>query len=123
MRRRDLIRTLQKELEFFGAQGYGHTFRSLWRPTLFFRDSPICLNFRTSNPLLPCGKCRLVRFVPEQKRDLFMPCHHIPLDRAGNTIAQLYRTGTQQNLDVAFRAWLSSTIKKLEKEESCHENS
>jgi hypothetical protein len=123
MRRRDLIRTLQEELEFFEEQGYGHTFRSLWRPTLLFRDSPICLNCRTSDPLLPCIKCRLIQFVPEQKRDLFMPCHHIPLDRARNTIAQLYRTGTQQNLDLAFRAWLYSTIEKLEKEELLHENS
>ena len=123
MRRRDLIRTLQKELKFFEEQGYGHTFRSLWRPTLLFRDSPICLNFRTSDPLLPCSKCRLFQFVPEQKRDLFMPCHHIPLDRDGHTIAQLYRRGTQQDLDLVFRAWLQSTIEKLEKEELSHENS
>ena len=123
MRRRDLIRTLQKELEFFEEQGYGRTFRSVWRPTLLFRDSTICLNFRTSDPLLPCSKCRLIQFVPEQKRDLFMPCHHIPLDGNGRTIAQLYRSGTQQDLDVAFRAWLYNTIEKLKKEESSRENS
>ena len=52
-----------------------------------------------------------------------MPCHHIPLDGAGRTIAQLYQSGTQQDMDAAFRAWLYSTIEKLEKEESSHENS
>jgi hypothetical protein len=123
MRRRDLIRTLKKELKFFEQQGYGQTFRSLWRPTLLFRDSLTCLNFRRSDRLLPCSKCQLIQFVPEQKRDLFMPCHHIPLDGAGRTIAQLYQSGTQQDLDAAFRAWLYSTIEKLEKEESSHENS
>ena len=49
-----------------------------------------------------------------------MPCHEIPLNSKGETIAWLYKSGTQEQLDDAVRSWLKSTIHTLEREEKDH---
>jgi len=49
---------------------------------------------------------------------LLLPCHHIPLNAAGETIATLYASGTQQKLDEAFHDWLWTTIQKIEEREA-----
>src|SRR5437762_1144613 len=118
-----LLKILKRELDFFDTNGYGLPFRSSWRPTLLFRDSSVCLNFSSSQPLQPCSNCRLFKFVPVTQCATLMPCHHIPLNRNGDTIASLYRSGTQQQLDAAFHQWLRSTIEKSEKKETAHEDS
>lgn len=112
-----LCKLLSEELSFLELGGYGRAFRSQWRPTLIFRDSPLCLNFDYSAPPQPCERCPLFQFVPEEKRQTFTPCHHIPLNAEGDTPASLYRSGTQEQLDVAVRKWLQDTIDKLREEE------
>jgi hypothetical protein len=119
----DLLKALKDELAFLEQQGYGQPFRSKWRPTLLFRDSPICLNFNSSAPIRPCSACRLFQFVPEESRSAFIPCHRIPLNKNDETIARLYRAGTQHQLDTAYRQWLLKTIQELEeRKEASHED-
>lgn len=116
-RNRHILQVLSNELAFLRLGGYGRPFRSPWRPTLIFRDSPSCLNFNSSAPHQLCERCALFQFVPEDKRQAFSPCHHIPLNSEGETIASLYQNGTQEKLDKTLRNWLEATIDKLQREE------
>jgi len=119
----DLLKALKHELTFLDQHGYGQQFRSSWRPTLLFRDSPICVNFNSSDPIRPCTACRLFQFIPEESRSAFIPCHCIPLNKNDETIAKLYKAGTQQQLDTAYRQWLLRTIQELEeRKEASHED-
>ena len=113
----ELLKSLKAQLDFFGSGGYGHTYRSSWRPTLVIRDSPLCLNaiFTTARP---CRECLLFSMVPAEKRNLLLPCHHIPLNESGDTIAKLYESGSQEKLDRTFHDWLCTTIKILQSKEA-----
>lgn len=119
-------RTLQLlccELSFLKVGGYGHKFRSDWRPTLIFRDSPVCLNFEPGAPRQPCERCSLFQFVPANRRTALIPCHHIALNQSGDTVASLYQNSTQEELDVAVKSWLEATIDTLQREEKSRERS
>jgi hypothetical protein len=122
-RRRHVSHVLSNELSFLRLGGYGRPFRRQWRPTLVFRDSPLCVNFDSSPSQQSCERCPVFEFIPEDKRQTFVPCHHIPLNPEGETIASLYRNGTQEQLDRTVRNWLEATIDKLQQEKNSHEHS
>ena len=117
MAQSELLDALKDQLTFFEHGGYGHAYRSAWRPTLLIRDSPLCLNAIFTHAR-PCRDCMLFPLVPAEKRSLLLPCHHIPLNQAGDTIAALYAEGTQEKLDQTFHDWLCATIKRLEQKEA-----
>ena len=79
-RNRQIVQALRNELSFLRLRGYGLPFGNQWRPTLIFRDSPLCMNFDSSAPHQPCERCPLFEFVPIDKRQAFMPCHQIALN-------------------------------------------
>jgi hypothetical protein len=110
---RNLLDVLKFELEFLEQGGYGRLPRESWRPRLIFEDSPTCVNFN-SKDREPCSECLLMQFVPEEAREEQTPCNHIPLSLNGETLENLYRTGTQQEIEAALGAWLRATIQKLE---------
>jgi hypothetical protein len=112
---RDLLEVLKFELEFLEQGGYGRLPREAWRPRFVFEDSPTCMNFN-SKDREPCEECLLMQFVPQEARTEQTPCIHIPLSPAGETIASLYRTGTQQELEEALGDWLRSAIRRVEAE-------
>lgn len=109
-----LLQALKTELNFFDAGGYGRTFRSDWRPTLLLRDSPACINYNSTGQQTSCRQCPFFFLVPHAQRNSVVPCHHIPLDARGNTVAKIYRTGTQKELDEHYRNWLSALTRELE---------
>lgn len=117
MRDSDLLSALQEQSVFFHRGGYGYTHRSSWRPTLLIRDSPLCLK-ATAPGAHPCAECMVFLMVPPEKRSLLLPCHNIPLNQAGDTIATLYAHGTQEELDRAFHDWLFATIQRLQEREA-----
>ena len=117
MPQRELLKALKEQLAFVESGGYGNAYRSAWRPTLVIRDSPLCLN-ATSPQARPCRECILYSLVPVEMRNSLLPCHHIPLNEAGDTIAQLYATGTQKELDQKLHDWLWNTILRLEEREA-----
>jgi len=112
--RNALLRALKTELAFFDAGGYGKQFRSPWRPTLLLRDSPVCLNFNATGRQASCDQCAFFSLVPAAARDAILPCHHIPLDAKGTTIASMYRKGTQKELDERYHNWLIAQTRKNE---------
>ncbi|MFZ0772437.1 MAG: hypothetical protein WCA49_19470 [Candidatus Sulfotelmatobacter sp.] len=114
---RNLLDVLKYELEFLEQGGYGRVPRASWRPRFMFEDSPTCMNFSSKNRE-PCSECLLMQFVPEEARQEQTPCIHIPLSLQGDTLENLYRTGTQQEIEAALGAWLRATIRQLEAEKA-----
>src|SRR5579864_9538328 len=113
----ELLKALKEQLAFLESGGYGRSYRSTWRPTLVLRDSPLCLN-ATSMKARPCRECLLYSMVPAERKSSLLPCHHIPLNEAGDTIARLYAAGTQGELDQKLHHWLGATIQRLEEGEA-----
>ena len=111
---RDLLEVLKFELEFLEKGGYGRSPRQPWRAPLVFEDSPSCMNYDSKDRPGPCSDCVLMQFVPFERRTAIIPCRHIPLNDAGETVNSLYRTGTQEELEEALGNWLRTTIKRLE---------
>ena len=114
---RNLLEVLKFELEFLEQGGYGRLPRESWRPRLVFEDSPTCMNFN-SKDREPCSECLLMQFVPEEARKEQTPCVHIPLSITGETLENLYRTGTQQEIEAALGVWLRATILQIEAEQA-----
>ncbi|HJX82891.1 MAG TPA: hypothetical protein VJ723_00960 [Candidatus Angelobacter sp.] len=115
MPERELQQVLEDQLIFFESGGYGHAYRSSWRPTLVIRDSPLCLH-ATLTPTRSCRECVLLPLIPGEKRNALIPCHHIPLNAIGETIATMYESASQERLDKTFHDWLCAKIQDLRKE-------
>ena len=110
---RNLLTVLKAELEFLEKGGYRSPSRAKWRPQFAFEDSPTCLNYGDPARRKPCTECVLIDLVPKECREKKIPCRHIPLNVKGETVDSLYRTGTQEELEVALAIWLKSTIGRL----------
>jgi hypothetical protein len=111
---RDPIEVLKRELEFVEKGGYR---KPSWRPQFVFEDSPACLNYRVQEHRSPCTDCVLIDLVPPERRGDKVPCRHIPLTDAGETVDYFYRCGTQQELEQALAEWLRKTIHRLEEQQ------
>jgi hypothetical protein len=107
----EALETLRLELKLVELGVYGA--RTAGRPLSIFEDSPICPRYRAD----PCPECVLMKFVPLARRWEAVPCHHIRLNDAHETIDSLSRTGTQEELERALRKWLHATIEALEAEQ------
>ena len=79
-----------------------------------FRDSPSCLNYGLPAREHPCSECWLINFVPVEKRGEAVPCHHIPLNKRGDTVATLGGPGDAPEVEEAVLDWLRRTIQQLE---------
>ena len=116
--KRNLSEVLRSELEFLNSGGY----RTItWRPRFIFEDSPTCPNFGHSQRQEACSECILMQLVPLEKRGAKVPCRYIQLNDRGETIESLYRSGTQDELESALRAWLTHEIENLENAQGADE--
>jgi hypothetical protein len=79
-----------------------------------FQDSPSCLNYGLPVREHPCSECWLINFVPAEKRGEAIPCHHIPLNERGDTVATLGGPGDAPDVQEAVLDWLCRTIQQLE---------
>ena len=115
---RDLLQVLKFELLFLRKGGYGRlrSQRASWRAPLIFEDSPICINYEARENRAPCSECLLMQFVPTERQSEKIPCQHVPLDAAGQTLDRLYAYGTQLEIEQALENWLKTTIHRLEQE-------
>ena len=110
----DILTTLKFELEFIRANGYAMSTRSPWRQPSLFLDSPSCLNFTASTSIRPCKECELNYFVPEEDRSKTVPCHHILLNDAKDTVDSLEWETDQTGIQQAVEKWLCEAISRLE---------
>lgn len=110
---RNILDLLSNELGFIEKGGYGRRVKTPWKPTSIFQDSLTCVNFGFSSQVNPCSGCHLIDFVPSEARAETVPCHHIPLNKAGETIDELETQGNQQRLEESVKAWLRTKIRHI----------
>jgi hypothetical protein len=111
---RSLLDVLKFELQFLEAGGYGRSPREPRKPPFVFEDSLSCLNFGAKSDRQPCANCLLMEFVPSSSRSEQVPCRHIPLNLAGETVQSFYANHTQLELEEALASWLRATIQRQE---------
>ena len=106
----DRLQVLRNELQFLDKGGYRSPI--IWRSARIFEDSPTC----SKDPWSACphGDCVLLEFVPEESRQQTVPCRHIPLNERGETLATLYNTGANEEIQLTLREWLLKRIAELE---------
>lgn len=107
---KDRLQILRNELQFLDGGGYRSPI--LWRSPRIFEDSPTC----PKDPWSACphADCVLLEFVPNESRQQTVPCRHIPLNESGETLATLYNTGTNEEIQLTLREWLLKRIAELE---------
>jgi len=113
---RDLLEVLKFELNFLEKGGYGRSPRAPWRPQYIFEDSPTCMNYDSKEHPGPCEECVLMHLVPPERRSEAIPCRHIPMGPADETLDSLYRYGEQHEIEETVGKWLRETIERLEAE-------
>src|SRR5918911_3596796 len=86
---RDILELLKEELAFIEQGGYGRSVRTPWLPKSAFQDSLTCINYGYLDHPHPCSECRLTEMVDNQHSSEQVPCHFIPFNDAGETIADL----------------------------------
>src|SRR6185436_19000511 len=86
---RDILELLKEELAFIEQGGYGRSVRTPWLPKSALQDSLTCINYGYPYRAHPCNECQLIDFVSPEHRVEAIPCHHIPLNDAGETIEDL----------------------------------
>jgi hypothetical protein len=58
----------------------------------------------------------LEQFVPDGQKKESIPCRFIPLTQEGHTVEDLYRTGSQTEMEEALAKWLRAQIERIERE-------
>lgn len=114
--KREMIDKLKLEVSVIRDGGYNPSVHEPHRELQLFRDSITCLNFGLEIKEEPCEHCFLMRFVPPAHRNKTEPCHYIPLNSRGDTIASLQEKGDKDALEAALLSWLYATISRLESE-------
>lgn len=110
---RDLLEVLESELQFLEQGGYSRSSETPWRPRFIFEDSPTCMNYDSKESPGPCSDCVLMHLVPSEFCSTKVPCRHIPLNAAGQTLDSLYRYGDQAETEQTVGNWLRSIIQCL----------
>lgn len=111
---RDILEILKEELSFIEKGGYGRSVRTPWLEKSIFQDSLSCLNYGYPYRAHPCSECHLIDFVAPEDRVQPIPCHHIPLDKAGDTVEDLELEENQSKKEYLVKAWLRDRISEIE---------
>ena len=113
---RDVLEVLKTELGHIEKGGYGRSVRTPWQATSVFQDSLTCINYGYPYRAHPCDECVLNDLVPPESLGEVIPCHHIPLNEAGETIEMLESEDNQQSMEEKVKAWLRAKIQEIEEE-------
>ena len=113
--RAELLEMLKLEQTFVERGGYGSLVGTPREDPIPLRESVTCLNFgkTESEQRDPCDRCWLMAFVPGEHRSEVLPCHHITLNKSGETVASL-RNADRDRLNEALCGWLRNSIAWLE---------
>jgi hypothetical protein len=111
---KEIIDQLKVQRSILKDGGYGSSVRTPWKSLQLFRDSLTCLNFDEVVKKHPCSECLLWDWVPEEHRDDDIPCHAIPLNDQGDSIATLEDAAARERAEQILLQWLDTTIAYLE---------
>ena len=114
--KRDILSKLKLEAGILRDGGYNPSVREPHHQPRIFRDSVTCLNVGLEVKREPCANCLLMRFVPAEHRTKDNPCHHIPLNSQGETVASLEARSDRERLEGTLLTWLEARIGEAEKE-------
>jgi hypothetical protein len=114
----DLIEQLKRERSILLDGGYRDSTGAPKKDAQLLRDSVTCLNVDQTVRKHPCSDCLLWEFVPKERLEEDIPCHHIPLTAQSETISTLEDKGDRGAAKQALLAWLDRTILQLEGEAS-----
>ena len=117
---KEIIKQLKLQRDIVKDGGYGRSVRTPWKEERLFRDSITCLNVTEQVKKHPCNECLLWEWVPEDHKDEDIPCQFIPLNKEGNSIAELEEAGKREEAEQALLVWLDSTIERLEEKVTGH---
>ncbi len=119
--RRGVLEVLRYELNFLEQGGYRPAGGA--HSASPFQGNLSCLNF--GEPLRPhaCHECALYDFVPVAARTEDVPCHHIPIDPAGHTVASFLAAKNFPDLERALKVWLRRIIANLEEQQGANKRS
>ncbi len=78
-----------------------------------FYHSLVCINhWMVPDHESECHEnCILLDQVPPERRQTDLPCHFIPLNAAGETVASL--AGDRERMEREVKQWLRATIARL----------
>jgi len=111
---RDVLNLLKEELAFIEQGGYGRSVRTPWLPKSPFQDSLTCINYGYPYRAHSCIECHLMDFVPGEHQGESVPCHFIPLNKAGETIEDFEAENNMVKLESNLKSWLTTRISELE---------
>jgi hypothetical protein len=111
---KEILDQLKLERDILKGGGYGRSVRTPWKASTLFRDSVTCLNFGETVKKHPCTECLLWEWVPSAHKDEDIPCHFIPLNQQGESIASLEERDDREKAEEALLDWLNTTIERLE---------
>lgn len=111
--RRELLQMLRFELNYLEQGGFECDRASMGLESPFL-GTALCVNFGDPLRRHACRECSLHRFVPEARQHEEFPCHFIPLNPSGDTIASLIAKKQPERLEVVLKRWLRATIAELE---------
>jgi hypothetical protein len=115
--KQEILERLRLEIEVIERGGYHPSVREPRKELRIFRDSVTCLNMSLEKKLEPCDRCFLIQYVPPEHRDKEEPCHYIPLNERGDTIAGLRSQGLDsETIQSVLLEWLYRTTARLETE-------
>jgi hypothetical protein len=111
----EVLRALRNELNFLEQGGFQPTTED-GRQRSPFKSSMVCLNYGDPSRPHACRECLLYDFVPEEARTEDVPCHFVPLNESGDTVASLQARAQEAEILEALKTWLKRTIAQLERE-------
>jgi len=112
--KKEMLEELELEIEVIEKGGYNPSVREPHKALRIFRDSVTCLNAGLKEKKEPCLHCFLTEFVPAEYLNEEEPCHRIPLNEQGDTVASL--ESNRDNLEFVLLLWLRATVTRLEEE-------
>jgi len=107
----EILDALELERDVLTRGGYDASVREPRSQPRFLRDSVTCLNHAFAEKRHPCGECLLMRWVPEERRGEEIPCHHIPLDDQGRTLASL-EGSPKESTETVLLGWIDRTLER-----------
>ncbi len=111
---KDTIEYLKLERGILRDGGYGASVHTPRKVERIFRDSISCLNLGEEVKKHPCSECKLWDYVPAEYKEEDIPCHYIPLNAQGESVASLEEKGDRSRAEEELLNWLDSTIQQLE---------
>lgn len=108
----EIVECLKLEREVLSKGGYGSSVRDPRNPPRYLRDSVTCLNHAFAEKRRPCSECALIELVPEALRREEIPCHHIPLNERGETIASLDQDHDRASIEAALAVWIDDVLEQ-----------